>query len=78
MTDESPYTVRLATTPEDLTAAQALRYQVFVRELGGDGPLVDHARGHHPQPNQPKNHHHNHHHHHNYRLCSGYSCKEVT
>ena len=43
--DLSPYTVRLATTPEDLTAAQALRYQVFVRELGGDGPLVDHASG---------------------------------
>ncbi len=43
--EESPYAVRLATTPEDLTAAQALRYQVFVRELGGDGPLVDHAAG---------------------------------
>jgi L-ornithine Nalpha-acyltransferase len=43
--EESPYAVRLATTPEDLTAAQALRYQVFVRELGGDGPLVDHATG---------------------------------
>ena len=43
--DETPYAVRLATTPEDLTAAQALRYQVFVRELGGDGPMVDHDRG---------------------------------
>ena len=41
--DESPYTVRLASAPEDLTAAQHLRYQVFVEELGGDGPLVDHA-----------------------------------
>lgn len=41
----SPYEVRLATTPQDLTAAQALRYQVFVTELGGDGPLVDHAAG---------------------------------
>jgi L-ornithine Nalpha-acyltransferase len=41
--DESPYAVRLATTPEDLIAAQRLRYAVFVRELGGDGPLVDHA-----------------------------------
>ncbi|MES2542201.1 MAG: GNAT family N-acyltransferase [Pseudomonadota bacterium] len=40
-----PYAVRLATTPEDLTAAQALRYEVFVRELGGDGPLVDHVQG---------------------------------
>jgi putative hemolysin len=43
--EESPYAVRLATTPLDLTAAQALRYQVFVRELSGDGPLVDHALG---------------------------------
>ena len=43
--EESPYAVRLATTPEDLTAAQHLRYQVFVTELGGDGPLVDHAAG---------------------------------
>ncbi|MFN5999417.1 MAG: GNAT family N-acetyltransferase [Paracoccaceae bacterium] len=43
--EESPYAVRLATTPQDLTAAQALRYQVFVRELGGNGPLVDHAAG---------------------------------
>jgi L-ornithine Nalpha-acyltransferase len=41
--EESPYAVRLATTPEDLTAAQRLRYQVFVEELGGDGPLVDHT-----------------------------------
>lgn len=41
----SPYAVRLATTPEDLTAAQTLRYQVFVQELGGDGPLVDHDKG---------------------------------
>ena len=43
--EESPFAVRLATTPEDLTAAQALRYLVFVRELGGDGPLVDHDLG---------------------------------
>lgn len=43
--EPAPYAVRLATTPEDVTAAQALRYQVFVRELGGDGPLVDHDRG---------------------------------
>jgi len=43
--EESPYDVRLAATPDDLTAAQALRYQVFVAELCGDGPLVDHAAG---------------------------------
>jgi putative hemolysin len=41
--EQSPYAVRLATTPEDRTAAQRLRYAVFVEELGGDGPLVDHA-----------------------------------
>lgn len=39
------FEVRLATTPEDLRAAERLRYDVFVRELGGDGPLVDHAAG---------------------------------
>jgi putative hemolysin len=41
--DDSPYLLRLATAPEDLIAAQRLRYAVFVAELGGDGPLVDHA-----------------------------------
>lgn len=40
---DPPYTLRLATTPEDLTAAQRLRYEVFVAELGGTGPMVDHA-----------------------------------
>ncbi len=40
--DESFYALRLATTAEDLTAAQRLRYEVFVAELGGSGPLVDH------------------------------------
>jgi putative hemolysin len=41
--EPAPFAVRLATTPEDLIAAQRLRYEVFVQELGGDGPLVDHA-----------------------------------
>ena len=41
--EDSPYTLRLAATAEDLTAAQRLRYEVFVAELGGSGPLVDHA-----------------------------------
>jgi L-ornithine Nalpha-acyltransferase len=41
--DDSPFSLRLADTPEDVTAAQRLRYEVFVAELGGDGPLVDHA-----------------------------------
>ncbi len=36
------YTVRLATSAEDVAAAQRLRYQVFVEELGASGPLVDH------------------------------------
>lgn len=40
--DTSPYSLRLAETAEDLAGAQRLRYQVFVAELGGDGPLVDH------------------------------------
>lgn len=41
--DDSPYSLRLASSAEDITAAQRLRYEVFVAELGGDGPLVDHA-----------------------------------
>ena len=41
--NELPYVLRLASTAEDLTAAQRLRYEVFVAELGGDGPLVDHT-----------------------------------
>jgi putative hemolysin len=44
MTPADPhYSVRLAVTERDLRAAQRLRYEVFVAELGGDGPLVDHA-----------------------------------
>ncbi|RVT82612.1 GNAT family N-acetyltransferase [Rhodobacteraceae bacterium CCMM004] len=37
------FATALAEGPEDLAAAQRLRYEVFVAELGGDGPLVDHA-----------------------------------
>ncbi len=33
---------RLASGPDDIQAAQRLRYDVFVRELGADGPLIDH------------------------------------
>lgn len=36
------FETRLAATEEDLRAAQHLRYQVFVAELGGGGALVDH------------------------------------
>ena len=41
--ETSPFQVRLAETEQDLLAAQRLRYRVFVEELGGDGPLVDHV-----------------------------------
>ncbi|MEE9427058.1 MAG: GNAT family N-acyltransferase [Paracoccaceae bacterium] len=37
--------VRLANGPQDRCAAERLRYQVFVSELGGDGSLVDHKSG---------------------------------
>lgn len=39
------FQLRIATEPDDLRSAQRLRYDVFVRELGGDGPLVDHDAG---------------------------------
>lgn len=35
--------LRVAETDRDRRAAERLRYAVFVDELGGDGPLVDHA-----------------------------------
>jgi putative hemolysin len=41
--DDQHLVLRLAANDRDLMAAQRLRYQVFVEELGGDGPLVDHA-----------------------------------
>ena len=40
----SDYVVRLARDPAEVEAAQHLRYQVFVQELGGDGEMVDHDR----------------------------------
>ncbi len=39
------FSARLARTESDLEAAQKLRYDVFVRELGGGGALVDHENG---------------------------------
>lgn len=43
MTLKDPsFTLRLARDEADLRAAQRLRYEVFVEELGGDGALVDH------------------------------------
>ncbi|APZ54296.1 GNAT family N-acetyltransferase [Salipiger abyssi] len=42
--DERDFTVRLARDAADIAAAQRLRYEVFVEELGGGGALVDHAQ----------------------------------
>lgn len=39
------FEIMFASSEQDLRAVQALRYDVFVRELGADGPLVDHAAG---------------------------------
>lgn len=41
--DTTSYEVRLARGESDLRAAQRLRYRVFVEELGGDGPMVNHV-----------------------------------
>lgn len=41
--ETSFFETRLATDETDMLAAQRLRYRVFVEELGGDGPLVDHV-----------------------------------
>lgn len=37
------FELRLARDTAALKAGQRLRYEVFVEELGGDGPMVDHA-----------------------------------
>lgn len=39
------FSVKLVETEAELRAAQALRYDVFVRELGSDGDMVDHDAG---------------------------------
>ncbi|MGB1209317.1 MAG: GNAT family N-acetyltransferase, partial [Paracoccaceae bacterium] len=39
------FSVRLAQHADEVRAAQRLRYDVFVRELGSTGPLVDHDAG---------------------------------
>ncbi|NRB03940.1 MAG: GNAT family N-acetyltransferase [Rhodobacteraceae bacterium] len=41
-TDER-FQIRMATSSDDLTRAQRLRYEVFVEELGGNGEKVNHA-----------------------------------
>ncbi|MDQ2093039.1 GNAT family N-acetyltransferase [Rhodalgimonas zhirmunskyi] len=43
MAAEPEFEVRLAKDAADLRAAQRLRYQVFVEELGGGGEMVDHG-----------------------------------
>jgi putative hemolysin len=43
-TAPNPFIVRLAQSKDDLIAAQRLRYDVFVQELGGTGDMVDHAQ----------------------------------
>lgn len=40
--DESHFELHLAQSEDELSAAQRLRYAVFVQELGADGPMVDH------------------------------------
>ncbi|MEO0764909.1 MAG: GNAT family N-acyltransferase [Pseudomonadota bacterium] len=42
LTHDPEFRVALARTDDELRAAQGLRYDVFVEELGGGGPLVDH------------------------------------
>lgn len=43
MNPQSPvFSTRVAQCADDLHAAQRLRYEVFVAELGGDGAMVDH------------------------------------
>lgn len=41
--NEMTFSVSLARTDADIQAAQALRYQVFVEEMGASGQQVDHA-----------------------------------
>ncbi|NRB00369.1 MAG: GNAT family N-acetyltransferase, partial [Rhodobacteraceae bacterium] len=43
-TDPNKLVLRLAESEQDRLGAARLRYNVFVRELGGDGELVDHGR----------------------------------
>ena len=40
--DTKEFTVRLARDEREIAAAQRLRYEVFVTELGGGGEMVDH------------------------------------
>lgn len=41
--NDPQFALSFASSPADIEAAQRLRYSVFVQELGGNGPRVDHA-----------------------------------
>lgn len=43
MQNASQFELRLAQSPQDIRGAGRLRYRVFVEELGGNGPDVDHS-----------------------------------
>lgn len=45
MTTAPNFETKLASSAAEIEAAQRLRYDVFVRELGGSGALVDHENG---------------------------------
>ena len=45
MTTPPQFDLQLACSADDIRAAQRLRYQVFVAELGGSGDGLDHAAG---------------------------------
>ncbi len=47
------FIAKLASTPQEHAAARALRYQVFVQELGGSGAMVDHGTGQEQDPFDP-------------------------
>ncbi|MDZ4392185.1 GNAT family N-acetyltransferase [Cypionkella sp.] len=42
ISDDKHFTLRLAQDDRDLRAAQRLRYEVFVQELGATGGMIDH------------------------------------
>ena len=44
MAESGRITVRIARSEQDILASKRLRYQVFVEELGADGPGIDHGR----------------------------------
>ncbi|MEM7295122.1 MAG: GNAT family N-acyltransferase [Pseudomonadota bacterium] len=43
MPQDQIFELRIASSADERRAAQRLRYEVFVAELGGDGPMVDHS-----------------------------------